>query len=110
MTVRTSGNDKLLASILDPNAEVAPQYIGFQVELRDGDTLSAIIANETPSHVTLRMGGGEERLVPRSQVLRMASSGGSLMPEGLASGLTAQSLADLIQFVSAAEAPPVTKP
>ncbi len=110
VTVRTSGNDKLLASILDPNAEVAPQYIGFQVELRDGDTLSAIIANETPSHVTLRMGGGEERLVPRSQVLRMASSGGSLMPEGLASGLTAQSLADLLQFVSAAEAPPVTKP
>jgi putative membrane-bound dehydrogenase-like protein len=110
VTVRTAGKDKLLASILDPNAEVAPQYIGFQVELRDGDTLSAIIANETPSHVTLRMGGGEERTMPRSQVLRMASSGGSLMPEGLASGLTAQSLADLLQFVSAAEAPPLGKP
>jgi putative membrane-bound dehydrogenase-like protein len=110
VTVRTAGKDKLLASILDPNAEVAPQYIGFQVEVRDGDTLSAIIANETPSHVTLRMGGGEERTLPRTQVLRMGSSGQSLMPEGLASGLTAQSLADLLQFVAAAQAPPLAKP
>ena len=105
VTVRTAGREKLLTSILQPNAEVAPQFIAFQVETRDGENYSAIIANETPSHVTLRMASGRDLTIPRTQVKGMTSSGQSLMPEGLAAGLSPQSVADLLEFLAAAPAP-----
>lgn len=105
VTVRTAGREKLLTSILQPNAEVAPQFIAFQVETRDGESYSALIAAETPSNVTLRMGSGREVTLPRSQVMGMTSSGQSLMPEGLGAGLTVETMADLLEFVSTAAAP-----
>lgn len=105
VTVRTAGREKLLTSILQPNAEVAPQFIAFQVETRDGENYSAIIANETPSNVTLRMSNGQELTVPRARVSGMSSSGQSLMPEGLAAGMSIETMADLLEFVACAEAP-----
>jgi len=104
VTVKTAGKDKLLASIIDPNAEVAPQFIAFQVDTRDDESYTAIIGNETPGNVTLRMANGQEVNLPRTKVKAMKSSGQSLMPEGLANGLTPQAMADLIEFIMTAEA------
>jgi putative heme-binding domain-containing protein len=103
--VKSAGRDRLLSSILTPHAEVAPQYVAFQVETRDGDQLVAVIDRETPSAVTLRLGGGQEITLPRSQVRSMTSSGQSLMPEGLVDGLPVQAVADLLEFIAAAEPP-----
>jgi putative heme-binding domain-containing protein len=105
VTVKTAGKEKLLASLLDPNAEVAPQFIAFQVDTKDGESYTALIANETPANVTLRMASGQELTLPRTQVKGMKSSGQSLMPENLTAGLTVQALADLIEFVLTAPAP-----
>jgi putative heme-binding domain-containing protein len=109
VTVKAGGKEKLLTSIVQPNAEVAPQYIAFQVETREDENYSAIIANETTLHVTLRMGNGQEVTLPRSKVKGMKSSGQSLMPEGLAAGLTVQSVADLLEFIVQAEPPKTGK-
>jgi len=105
VTVRTAGKDKLLASIVAPNAEVAPQFIAFQVDTKDGESHTAIIGDETPSHVTLRMASGQSVTLPRTQVKGMKSSGQSLMPENLAAGLSPQAMADLMEFVLTAPAP-----
>lgn len=105
VTVKTAGKEKLLTSLVNPNAEVAPQYIAFQVETREDDAYTAIIANETTSHVTLRMGNGQSLTLPRAKVRGMKSSGQSLMPEGLTAGLSPQAVADLLEFVATAPAP-----
>ncbi len=105
VTVKSGGKEKLLTSILHPNAEVAPQYIAFQVETRDDDSYLTIIANETTSHVTLRMANQQELTLPRTKIKGMKSSGQSLMPDGLGAGLTWQQMADLLEFVSKAEPP-----
>ena len=105
ITARNGGKEKLLTSIIQPNAEVAPQFITFQVETKDGESYAAIIANETPSNVTLRMGNGLEITMPRTKVKGMTSSGQSLMPEGLAMGLTSGAMADLLEFIVTAPAP-----
>ncbi len=105
VTVKSAGRDRLLSSILDPHAEVAPQFVAFEVETREGDQHVAVIDRETPSAVTLRMGGGQEIALPRPQVRSMTSSGRSLMPEGLADGLSVQAMADLLEFIAAAEPP-----
>ena len=105
VTVRTAGKAKLLTSMAQPHAEVAPQYIAFAVETVDGETHSALIARETPTQVTLRLGGGGELTLERRAVRSMRSSGQSLMPEGLLSGLSLEAVADLLEFVSTAPAP-----
>ncbi|MEN9574640.1 MAG: hypothetical protein RL514_2495 [Verrucomicrobiota bacterium] len=105
VTVKTAGKEKLLASLVDPNAEIAPQFIAFQVDTKDGESYTALLGNETPANVTLRMASGQELTLPRTQVKGMKSSGQSLMPENLTAGLTAQALADLLEFVLTAPAP-----
>jgi hypothetical protein len=55
--------------------------------------------------VTLRLGGGRELDLERRVVRSMRSSGQSLMPEGLLSGLPPQAVADLLEFVAQAPAP-----
>jgi len=105
VTVRTAGKARLLASIVQPHQEVAPQYIAFAVETADGETHSALIARETPTQLTLRLGGGQELTLERRAVRSMRSSGQSLMPEGLLSGLSVESVADLLEFVAQAPAP-----
>jgi len=105
VTVKTAGKEKLLSSIIAPNAEIAPQFIAFQVDTKDGESYTALIGNETPSDVTLRMASGQNLTVPRVKVKGMKSSGQSLMPENLTAGLTPQAMADLMEFVLTAPAP-----
>jgi putative membrane-bound dehydrogenase-like protein len=105
VTVRTAGKAKLLTSMVQPHAEVAPQSIAFTVETADGETYSALIARESPTQLTLRLGGGQELNLERRAVRSMRSTGQSLMPEGLLSGLSPQAVADLLEFVAQAPAP-----
>lgn len=100
VTVKNAGAEKLLLNILDPNREVAPQYVGFQVDTTDGRTLLGVIASDNPSSLTLREAYGKETNLPRTQIKSMTSSGRSIMPEGLETGLQPQDVADLLQFIS----------
>jgi putative membrane-bound dehydrogenase-like protein len=99
VTVKASGREKLLTNILDPNREVAPQYLTYVIETKDGESLTGIIASDTPTAVTLRQPFGKEEVITRSNIKAMSSPGQSLMPEGLEAGLTAQQLADLLEFI-----------
>src|SRR5206468_7398156 len=52
VSVKNSGREKLLLSILDPSREVAPNYVAFVIETTDGDSIVGIIANDTPTSLT----------------------------------------------------------
>jgi putative heme-binding domain-containing protein len=99
--VRSGGKEKLLVNILDPNREVLPNYFGYIVDTRDGDSYSGLIVNETANSVTVRQPLAVDVVVARSQIAKMQASKLSLMPEGLEEGLTNQDLADLVEFVFA---------
>ncbi len=103
VTVKNTGKEKMLANILDPNIEVAPNYVAYLVETNDEETLLGIIGGESGSSVTVRQAFGKETVVPRSAIKKMQSQGQSLMPEGLESGLTPQDLANLLEYISTAE-------
>jgi putative heme-binding domain-containing protein len=98
-TVKAAGREKILTGILDPNREVAPNFIQYDLQTRDGESLSGIIAGETATSLTLRQANGLETVILRSQIAGMTSQGKSAMPEGLAEGLSQQDLADLMAFV-----------
>ena len=99
VTVKTKGRENLLLNILNPNAEVAPQFMAFEVETKDDESFTAVIGNETTTHLTIRMANGIEQTLVRTQIKGMRSSGKSLMPEELHKDLTVQQMADLLTFV-----------
>ena len=103
-SVKSNGKEKIMISILDPNREVAPNYISYLVETKDGESLLGLIASENATSLTLRRANGEESVVLRSAIARVQSSRLSLMPEGLEAGLTPQQLADLLAYILAAPA------
>ena len=103
VTVKNAGGEKLLLNILDPNREVAPQYVAYLVETKDGQSLLGILASDTPAALTVRQAYGRETVVPRANIKRMTSQGKSLMPEGLEEGLKPQDVADLIGFIEGAK-------
>ena len=91
--------ETLLHEILDPNAAVDSRYVNHTVKTHEGEIIAGIVAHETDSEITLRQMNGEDRTVSRKEVASFQSSGLSLMPEGLESGLTPQEMADLLAFL-----------
>jgi putative heme-binding domain-containing protein len=99
ITVKTRGRDSLLAAIIDPHKEVAPQYIAYEVNTKDGNAYLGMIARDDASSLALKIMGGAEIAIPRANVKGSSSSGKSLMPEGLEAGMTVQDMADLLTFI-----------
>ncbi|NOS69660.1 MAG: c-type cytochrome [Verrucomicrobia bacterium] len=102
VTVKTTGKEKLLTNIIDPNAEVRPEFVSYVVETKDDQSLLGLVVNETSSNVTLRQAYGKQDVIPRSNITKMQSQGQSVMPEGLEAGLTPQAMADLLEYISTA--------
>ncbi len=98
-SVVANGPEKLLVSILDPNREVAPNFVAWTVESTDGESVTGLWAGENDSGVTLKLAGGQETRIPRAKVARMKPEGRSLMPEGLESGWGSQQMADLLSHL-----------
>ncbi len=107
-TVAGRSPDNLLLHILDPNREVAPNCVNYNVVTTDGRTISGIIASESATALTLKRALGVTEVVPRGQIEAFASSGLSLMPEGLEKELTTQDLADLMAFVKSIQHSPAS--
>lgn len=98
-TVQHRSPQEILIHVLDPSREVSPNFLDYQIRLSDGRALTGMIASETDAGLTLRRAGKQEDEVPRSQIEEIASSGKSLMPEGLEQKITLQELSDVIAFL-----------
>lgn len=99
ITVKTKGREALLEAILQPHKEVASQFIAYTVNTKDGQTFAGIITNDTASSMTIKMMGGVEKTLQRSDIKGSSSSGQSLMPEGLETGMSVEDMADLLSYI-----------
>src|ERR1051326_5372619 len=94
-----------LTAILDPNAVVEPRFIAYNIETKDGRSLTGIVSAETATTLTLVQGSGAQETVLRSDIQEMRASGLSLMPEGLEQNITPQDLANLIAYLKTSPRP-----
>lgn len=85
--------------ILDPNAAVNTQYLSYQVKTNDGSILTGLIFQETDNEIRLRMAGGAEKVIPKTDIEKISSLGTSLMFEGLEANMSLQEMADLLTFL-----------
>lgn len=99
VTVKAKGREALLSAILEPNKEVAAQYLVFNVKTKDEQSFSGFIAEDTADSLTLVMPGGLRQTVRRSNIQGTSSSGQSLMPEGIEAGMSVADMADLLTFI-----------
>jgi putative heme-binding domain-containing protein len=98
-TVTNRSPEDLLVHILDPNREVPPNFVNYNIATIEGRLISGIIVVETASAIVLKRSEGATDTIPREQIEQVQSTGYSLMPEGLEKTLTVPEFADLIAFV-----------
>lgn len=102
--IRNQPADVLLLHIIVPEYEIMPIYTVYNVETKDGQSQSGLLAGETVENITLRQAQGIEQVIPRSNIASMTTSRLSLMPQELEKTMSKQDLADLIAFLKGGEA------
>ncbi|HEV2292806.1 MAG TPA: PVC-type heme-binding CxxCH protein [Tepidisphaeraceae bacterium] len=107
-TVRNAGREKLLMNILDPSREVQPNFLAYQIDTTDGDSVLGVLVSDTPAGITLRQAYGKETTIRRDKIKKMSSDGRSIMPDGLEAGMTPQDMADLLTFIERVTPSPST--
>ncbi len=91
----------ILQSLLEPSKVVSEQYQNLTVELKDGDTVTGRLVQQTAGEVVLETDwrtGAQTRL-PAESVLSTRPSQLSPMPEGLLDVLTLDEILDLLAFL-----------
>jgi putative heme-binding domain-containing protein len=91
---------KLLESILEPSKTIDPQFAAQLVETSDGQVLSGLLVRRDEKEVVLRHVDGKESTVAVGDIELIAPQQKSLMPELLLQDLTAQQVADLLEYLS----------
>ncbi|MBL9125359.1 MAG: c-type cytochrome, partial [Planctomycetaceae bacterium] len=98
--------EALLAAILDPNQAVDPRYLNYLAITEDGRQFSGMLTGETATSMTLVAQDNKQQVLLRTAVTELASSGRSLMPEGLEQQIDVPAMADLLAYLAAVAQPP----
>ena len=98
--VKVKPPEGLLADILDPNRMFEARWTAYQVDTKDGRSLSGLILSETADAIELVMMGGLKETLARSAIKEMKSLDRSLMPIGLEAAITKEQMTDLVAFLT----------
>ncbi|MGV3662528.1 MAG: PVC-type heme-binding CxxCH protein [Prosthecobacter sp.] len=97
--VKVKPPEALLSDILDPNRMFEARWSAYQIDTKDGRTLSGLVQSETSDAIVLAMMGGAKETIQRSAIKEMKSLDRSLMPPGLEAAINKEQMADLIAFL-----------
>lgn len=96
------GPAELLTAIIDPNREVDPSFVAWNIETSDGKLHSGVIARENPTSLILKSLAGQEE-IRIADIRSRINTGRSLMPEGF-EGLGGEALRDILAYLCGGEA------
>ena len=99
LTRRLSRAD-VVRSIVEPSAEVAPQYQLAEITTHAGKTDMAIVLYESPEVTLTQNAQGETSRFLQGEIASIAKTGQSLMPTGLLDNASDQEIVDLVAFLS----------
>jgi putative heme-binding domain-containing protein len=91
---------QIFESIADPSRVIDPRYQSHVVLTTDGQVITGLLAEENSERFVFVNGQGEPIQIAKSDVETRKTESKSLMPSGLASGMTAQQMADLLAYLS----------
>ncbi|MSU76580.1 MAG: c-type cytochrome [Gemmataceae bacterium] len=96
---RTKTESAMLFDIIAPNAAIDTNYVNYVVATKDGRVLTGLLTNESASSITLKRAENQVDVVLRKDIDEIASTGISLMPEGLEKTINVREMADLLRFL-----------
>ncbi len=105
LTVMRQVTDRIfiLESIVDPNTTITAGFSHVLLTLKDGTSVSGLLASEDNDEITLTsIVDGKKRTVPRADVNERAALP-SAMPPGFAQILGKRALRDLVEFLASPE-------
>ncbi len=91
--------DGLLKQIVYPSAGISFNSEGWELKLKDGSTLTGIIASKTETDIDLKLPGGTKQHIKTSDVKSMKQLKVSMMPEGLHENMSTQDMANLLAYL-----------
>lgn len=100
-TLGESSDAFLLNAILDPNSAWEDKYAEVSILKRDGRELTGVVVEENNNSITMRIMGGGEVLLLKSDIERMDIEAKSLMPTGLVDHYSVDDMADLLAYLRA---------
>lgn len=89
----------LVDAILEPSAAIAIGYGTTIVETNGGEASAGVIKQSTDAWLELKGVDGQPVRIAKSDIKEQRTSEVSLMPPGLAAGLTLEEFADLIAYL-----------
>jgi putative membrane-bound dehydrogenase-like protein len=95
------GPSELITAIVDPNAEVDPSFVAWNLETKDGQLFNGVIESENPTTITLKSLAGVQQ-VKVADIRKRENTGRSLMPEGF-DGLGGEPLRDIIAYMQSVD-------
>ena len=97
--------DFLLTSTVDPSAYIRPEFVAWVVNLKDGRSLTGLVAESSPQAITLLNEKNERTVIARDKIDEMSASAVSLMPEKILDPLSEQEIRDLFAYLQS-DGPP----
>jgi putative heme-binding domain-containing protein len=90
----------LLEQILEPSKTIDPTFTTYLLETKDGRVFSGLAVEKTDAAVVLKDAQGKSVRLASGEIERMVPQSRSLMPELLLRDMTAQQVADLLEFLA----------
>jgi putative membrane-bound dehydrogenase-like protein len=99
---RNGRNDftQLLSNVFDPSLVIGAGYRSYTVITNGGRVLNGLLAEDSPQRIVLKVQGGKQEVIARSDIDEFNVSEISLMPEQLEKQLTQQEIVDLFAFIT----------
>ncbi len=102
---------EVIQSILYPSAKIFSGYEPVIVSLNDGRILTGIVKSDDDEALEIQDAEAKRIRIPKADIEEKKVSDVSLMPNGLAEGLSQDDFADLVSYLETLkEKPPAAKP
>jgi putative heme-binding domain-containing protein len=89
----------LLEAIVHPSKGISFGYEGWELKLKDGSTITGIIASKTETDIELKLPGGAKQHIKTRDVKSMKELKESMMPESLHESMSKQDLVNLLGYL-----------
>lgn len=96
---RARNRRDLLEAMMFPSISIVRGYESVTVELNDGRVVSGIVTSETGSEIVISVDAQKTHHIARADVAEIVPSSVSPMPNGLATAMSPQEMADVIAFL-----------
>ncbi len=89
----------VLRDVVDPNAAINPDAIGYIVRLNNGTIITGVRFGESSDMLSIAQAGGKVVKVVKAEIEEIKTMTTSLMPTGLEKTLARDELRDLMMYL-----------